>query len=75
MDARYNNKKVLVQSHTKELFDLPGINEEAKQLHKLIDHVNGHINALEALGENPKGWGAMLLHIIATKLDSNTLEA
>jgi len=26
--TRYNNKKVLVQSHTKELFDIPAINEE-----------------------------------------------
>ncbi|KAF0704384.1 Uncharacterized protein FWK35_00035993, partial [Aphis craccivora] len=47
--SRYNNKKVLVQSHTKELFDIPVINEEAMQLRKLIDQLNGHINALEAL--------------------------
>lgn len=73
--ARYNNKKVLVQSHTKELFDMLAINEEAAQLRKLIDQLNGHINALEALGKKPKEWGSILLHLIATKLDSSTLKA
>ncbi|XP_060846165.1 uncharacterized protein LOC132925818 [Rhopalosiphum padi] len=73
--ARYNNKKVLVQSHTKELFDIPAINEEAGQLRKLIDQLNGHISALETLGEKPKEWGSILLHLIATKLDSSTLKA
>ncbi|XP_025193653.1 uncharacterized protein LOC112593474 [Melanaphis sacchari] len=73
--SRYNNKKVLVQSHTKELFDIPAINEEAVQLRKLVDQLNGHINALEALGEKPREWGSILLHLIATKLDSSTLKA
>ncbi|XP_060841938.1 uncharacterized protein LOC132922439 [Rhopalosiphum padi] len=73
--ARYNNKKVLVRSHTKELFDIPAINEEAGQLRKLIDQLNGHISALETLGEKPKEWGSILLHLIATKLDSSTLKA
>ncbi|KAL4152985.1 hypothetical protein QTP88_000818 [Uroleucon formosanum] len=75
VEARYNNKKVLVQSHTKELFDIPAINEEAVQLRKLIDQLNGHMSALEALGEKPKEWGSILLHLIATKLDSSTLKA
>lgn len=75
VEARYNNKKVLVQSHTKELFDIPAINEEAVQLRKLIDQLNGHMSALETLGEKPKEWGSILLHLIATKLDSSTLKA
>ncbi|CAI6374556.1 unnamed protein product [Macrosiphum euphorbiae] len=54
VEARYNNKKVLVQSPTKELFDIPAINEEAVQLRKLIDQLNGHMSALETLGEKPK---------------------
>jgi len=75
VEARYNNKKVLAQSHTKELFDIPAINEEAVQLRKLIDQLNGHMSALETLGEKPKEWGSILLHLIATKLDSSTLKA
>jgi len=57
------------------LFDIPAINEESMQLRRLIDQLNGHINALEALGEKPKEWGSILLHLIATKLDSSTLKA
>lgn len=60
---RYNNKNLLVQSHTKKLFDLLAVNEEAGQLRKLVDKLNGHINAYEALGENPKDWGSLLLHL------------
>lgn len=74
--ARYNHEKVLlVQSHVKELFDLPAVNEEAAQLRTFIDQLNGHINSLKALGEKPKDWGALLIHVISIKLDSNMLKA
>ncbi|CAI6374555.1 unnamed protein product [Macrosiphum euphorbiae] len=55
VEARYNNKKVLVQSPTKELFDIPAINEEAVQLRKLIDQLNGHMSALETLVHLKRG--------------------
>jgi len=32
------------------------------------------MSALETLGEKPKEWGSILLHLIATKLDSGTLK-
>ncbi|XP_016664554.1 uncharacterized protein LOC107885426 [Acyrthosiphon pisum] len=73
--ARYNNKKVLIQSHTRGLYELSVINEESKQLRKLIDKLNCHINALESLGENPRGWGSMLIHLITSKLDISTIKA
>ncbi|CAI6349951.1 unnamed protein product [Macrosiphum euphorbiae] len=34
--GRYNNKKVLIQSHTRGLYELSVITEESKQLGKLI---------------------------------------
>ncbi|KAF0751198.1 Uncharacterized protein FWK35_00016915, partial [Aphis craccivora] len=73
--ARYNNKKVLIQSHTRGLYELSVITEESKQLRKLIDKLNCHINALESLGENPRGWGSMLIHLITGKLDISTIKA
>lgn len=73
--ARYNNKKVLIQTHTRGLYELSAITEDSKQLRRLIDKLNCHINALESLGENPRGWGSMLIHLITSKLDISTIKA
>ncbi|XP_016664857.1 uncharacterized protein LOC107885697 [Acyrthosiphon pisum] len=73
--ARYNNKKVLIQSHTRGLYELSAITEESKQLRTFIDKLNCHINTLESLGENPRGWGSMLIHLITSKLDIDTIKA
>lgn len=62
---RYNNKRILVQVHTKALFDITPINEESShQLRKLNDVLSGHIKALETLGQSPKQWGSLLVHLI-----------
>lgn len=71
---RYNNKRILVQVHTKALFDITPINEESShQSRKLNDVLSGHIKALETLGQSPKQWGSLLVHLITTKLDFATL--
>jgi len=75
LTARYNNKKVLIQTHTRGLYELSAITEDSKQLRRLIDKLNCHINALESLGENPRGWGSMLIHLITSKLDISTIKA
>ncbi|XP_022162437.1 uncharacterized protein LOC111028196 [Myzus persicae] len=72
--SRYSNKKLAVQLHTKKLFDLENINNESStELRKLVDAINGHIKALASLGQNPKEWGSLLLHLISIKLDASTL--
>ncbi|XP_025407177.1 uncharacterized protein LOC112681125 [Sipha flava] len=37
------------------------------------DSLRAHISALEALKQRPTDWGPLLIHIICSKLDSNTL--
>lgn len=66
---------MLIQSHTRGLYELSVITEESKQFRKLIDKLNCHINALESLGENPRGWGSMLIHLITSKLDISTIKS
>jgi len=74
LTTRYSNKKVLAQAHTKALFDLePIVSESSVKLRQLTDSIIAHMNALETLDQNPKSWGALLIHLITTKLDSNTL--
>lgn len=71
---RYNNKKILVQVHTKLLFNLTPIKcESSVQLRKLYDSLSGNIKTLETLGQNPSQWGSLLLYLITTKLDTDTL--
>lgn len=72
--SRYNNKKVLIQNHTRALYNLAAVTSEtAIPLRQLIDGVNGHINALQMLGQQPKAWGSLLIHLITTKLDKGSL--
>lgn len=57
------------------MYELLAITEDSKQLRKLIDKLNCHINALESLGENPRGWGSMLIHLITSKFDIISIKA
>lgn len=66
---------MLIQSHSRGLYELSVMTEESKQLGKFIDKLNYHINALESLGENLRGWGSVLVHLITSKLDISTIKA
>jgi len=72
---RYSNKRFLIQNHIKSMFDLePLYKESALNLRRLIDSIHGHMNALESLGQDPKLWGCLLIHVIVIKLDSYTVK-
>jgi hypothetical protein len=71
---RYDNKKVLIQVHTQAIFDLEPIKKESSsQLCKLVDTLSGHMKALESLGERPSQWGALLMHLVVSKLNTKTM--
>lgn len=73
---RFNNKKILVQTHVKAIYDVEKINiESASKLRQFIDKLMGHIRALETLGHSPKAWGPLLTHVIMIKLDKMTLRS
>lgn len=57
----------------KALFDLEPVKKESSvHLRALIDTLSGHLKALESLGQTPDRWGALLFHLIASKLDAGT---
>jgi len=59
--ARYDNKRVLVQAHVKAIYDLETVGgDSAKKLRQFTDALNGHMRALEALGQEPTNWGPLL---------------
>jgi len=73
LTTRYDNKRVLIQVHVKALFDLEPVKKESSvHLRALIDTLSGHLKALESLGQTPDRWGALLFHLITSKLDAGT---
>jgi hypothetical protein len=71
---RYNNKRLLIQSHIKCIYELPFIRDEsAEKLRQFTNTLNQHRQALQALDNDPDLWGALLLHVITSKLDANTV--
>lgn len=72
---RYNNKRYLVENHTKSIYNLKPVQRESSaELWRLTEAVVGHINALDTLGQNPKRWGSLFVHVVSTKLDIVTLK-
>lgn len=71
--TRFDNKKVLIQVHVKALYELEPLKKESSvQLRMLVDTLSAHLKALEALGQTPDKWGALLFHLITSKLDAST---
>lgn len=72
--SRYRNEKSLIQSHVKGICELSEVKENSSSsLRQFSDTLRGHMSALEALKQQPSDWGALLTHIICTKLDAITL--
>lgn len=69
--ALQQQKSVNTKSHKYGLATVTS--ETSMQLRQLIDGVNGHINALQILGQQPTAWGSLLIYLITTKLDKASL--
>lgn len=73
IEQRYNNPKLLVQQHTRELFELKQVEVESSNgLRNLFDAARKHLRCLENLKQPVSSWDAMLIHLMANKLDSTT---
>ncbi|XP_036149070.1 uncharacterized protein LOC118647739 [Monomorium pharaonis] len=73
LKERYDNKRIIVQSHVKAMLELTAINKEnANGLRQISDGVSRHIRALTALGRPADKWDDLLIYIISAKLDSVT---
>jgi hypothetical protein len=65
---------MLIQTHTKRIFDLEPINKNsAIKLKQSTDSLNAHIQALKALNHDPDNVDALLLHVLCRKFDTNTI--
>lgn len=70
---RYDNRRIIIQSHIRALFELPVIQKDSStQLRSLVDNALKHTRALHALGQPTDSWDALLFHLITSKLDRNS---
>ncbi|XP_062539042.1 uncharacterized protein LOC134207338 [Armigeres subalbatus] len=71
--ARFSNKYLLMKRHLNALFEYPKMRKEtATGIHELIDCFERNTNILDQLGERTSGWGAMLTHLMVSKLDDTS---
>ncbi|XP_045466602.1 uncharacterized protein LOC123675299 [Harmonia axyridis] len=69
---RYQNKRIIVNTHIKALFDLPIVmKNSAASLRQLTDKINQHLGALANLKLPTGQWDIILVHLITSKLDNS----
>nr|CAH7755001.1 unnamed protein product [Callosobruchus chinensis] len=70
---RYNNDKMLVQSHIKNIFNIEPIHKEsAKNIRNLLDTLNKNMRALAQLQLPTEHWDVPMVYLMSIKLDSVT---
>lgn len=70
LKERYENKKLIINTHMKAIFDLyPVKNESQTQLRKLLDNFNKNYRALTALGQPTDKWDTPMICTLTSKLD------
>lgn len=73
LQARYQNKRLIVNSHLKHIMDLQKLKvESASGLRKAIDSFSESIRALTALGRPSDQWDDLLVYIFVEYMDSET---
>ncbi|XP_071632821.1 uncharacterized protein [Temnothorax longispinosus] len=73
---RFNNKRLLTHNHIKSLFSINNMKEESSsQIREIVDTLNKHLRALNALDQATESWDALLIYLISTKLDNVTARA
>lgn len=71
---RYDNQRLLVHNHVKALFSLDPITKESPyQIRQLVDTVSKHLRALSTLNLPTDHWDILIIYLITSKLDKNTL--
>lgn len=71
---RFNNQRLIVHEHIKEMFDLPVVNNNsASDLRNIVDSVNANMRALETLGRSTGHWDDVIVYLITSKLDFESL--
>ena len=64
----YDNRRVIVESHTKALLEMSSVSKDFS-IRALLDHVQKHMRALRALEQPVDQWDTMLITLIKGKIN------
>ena len=70
---RYDNRRFIVESHARSLFEIPRVSREFA-VRNLVDNVQKHVRALKALSQPVDTWDTLLILIVKEKLNTYTRE-
>lgn len=71
---RYENKRVLIDTHLSSLFSIQKVNQQSTtELKQLLGTVKEALGALNALGCPTDSWDCVIVYMVTRKLDSDTL--
>ncbi|EZA62820.1 hypothetical protein X777_01850 [Ooceraea biroi] len=74
LKERYDNKRVIVQTHLRAIVELPVMSKEnASDLRQIADGAARHVHALKALKRPTDSWDDLLVYILSSKLDPATV--
>lgn len=65
---RYDNRKIIRQTHVRALLNLQSISKEFS-VRSFLDSIQKHIRALEALKEPVSQWNTILIEVLSQKLN------
>ena len=73
LEEQYDNRRIIIQTHTKCLMEMPSIAKEGSYgMNDLLNDVLIHMRALKILGQPVESWGSILIYIITSLLDRFT---
>ncbi|XP_033229074.1 uncharacterized protein LOC117180693 [Belonocnema kinseyi] len=67
LQDRYDNKKVIIESHVKSILDLQPVSKESSVC-AFLDQLQKHFRALRALDESVDSWDTLLIMKVKDKL-------
>ncbi|XP_076298339.1 uncharacterized protein LOC143217688 [Lasioglossum baleicum] len=74
LQERYNNTRVIVQTHIRKILELPVMTKEnLLELRQIADGTAKHVCALTSLKRPADKWNDLLVYIITSKLDTVTV--
>lgn len=72
----YENKKLLINTHLNQLLDFPDVSKaKSATMRQLVVHVRTHLKALQTLELPVDKWDELLIHLLKSKMDFNTLRS
>lgn len=74
LEKRYRHKKLLVKALLDALLSVEAMRKESYEaLNRVVSSFEKNLNMLKKVGENPENWSTILVHMVCSRLDGNTL--